>query len=327
MSDARRVAASNLSVLITGESGTGKEVFASYIHENSDRANNPFVPVNCSAIPVDLLESTLFGHIKGAFTGATENQDGLFVQADRGTLFLDEIGDMPLALQAKMLRVLEEGKVRPVGSKTEKTVDVRVICATHQNLVQMLKERKFRKDLLYRLNDYQIKLPPLRERAQDVVMLAQFFLGKITKSQWFARDAKAYLLQYHWPGNARELKKVIAATSIDAPRRIEIRHLQKHLVDHTHNQKVETIAERILGAISVKPHSLAELHRALAVPKTTLSRHLRKLESACEICRIKGKYSVANEEAGFKPSQCQSVAVSHQAKNDSQVVAVAKALA
>ena len=169
MARAKKVARTNLSVLITGESGTGKELFARFIHDQSPRAKKPFVAVNCAAIPGELLEAELFGHKKGAFSGAVRDQDGLFKQADGGTLFLDEIGDMPLPLQTKILRVLQEGEIRPVGARIVQKVDVRIISATHRDLVEMVQERKFREDLIFRLQGYALNLPPLRDRQRDVV--------------------------------------------------------------------------------------------------------------------------------------------------------------
>jgi two-component system response regulator HydG len=209
-----RVASSASSVLITGESGTGKEVVARLLHKQGPRADGPFVALNCAAMPESLLESELFGHVKGAFTDAKQSHDGLLVQADKGTLFLDEIGDMPLGLQPKLLRALEDRKVRPVGGQGEVAFEARIVAATNHDLEDAVAQQRFRSDLYFRLNVIQIELPPLRARGSDVLLLAQHFLNQ------FAREAKKpvmgltsgaaeKLLAYAWPGNVRELRNCI----------------------------------------------------------------------------------------------------------------------
>lgn len=208
------VAQSEASVLINGESGTGKELLAKAVHQASLRCKQPFLAINCSAIPAELLESELFGHAKGAFTGATTNHQGLFQAADGGTLFLDEIGDMPLVLQAKLLRVLQERQVRPVGSTQSVPVDVRIVSATHQDLEELLKQGNFRQDLYYRLNVVNLVLPPLRERREDVALLADHFLENLrSKSKRdvnaFAPEALELMITHDWPGNVRELYNVV----------------------------------------------------------------------------------------------------------------------
>jgi len=210
----RLVADSMAAVLILGESGTGKELLARAIHAASSRASKPFLAVNCAAIPEQLLESELFGYAKGAFTGAATAQQGLFQAADGGTLFLDEIGDMPLSLQAKLLRVLQEGAVRPVGSTQSVNVDVRIVSATHRNLDQMRSERTFREDLFYRLNVVALKLPSLAERREDIPLLANHFLRKIATRYrkpvpTLAPDALASLVPAPWPGNVRQLENLL----------------------------------------------------------------------------------------------------------------------
>ncbi len=214
LEQARLFAESDVSILVTGESGTGKELLARTIHDRSHRAERPFVAINCSAIPGDLLESELFGHVKGAFTGANSDRQGLFDSADGGTLLLDEIGDMPLALQAKLLRVLQEGKLRPVGGRTEVDIDVRILSATHVDLESAIAEKRFREDLYYRLNVVNLELPPLRERPEDIPLLARHFLGKIAgrtdkPEKSLAPDALGLLLGYDWPGNIRQLENVV----------------------------------------------------------------------------------------------------------------------
>jgi len=204
----------DIPVLITGETGTGKEVFAEAIHFESKNKSAPFVGVNCGAIPKHLIESTLFGHKKGAFTGAVQDGVGCFREADGGTLFLDEIGDLPFDAQVKLLRVLQQKTVRPVGDSREYAVDVRIISATNHDLSQLVEEGKFREDLFYRLNVMNIHLPPLRERKQDIVPLAEYFIEQfsIEENSTLAvleRDTKALLENYWWPGNVRELENVI----------------------------------------------------------------------------------------------------------------------
>jgi two-component system NtrC family response regulator len=204
-----RVADSKATVLITGETGTGKEVVAQTIHRFGNRAARSFVAVNCAAIPADLMESELFGHVRGAFTGAASDRAGAFGEADGGILFLDEIGDMPLAMQAKMLRVLQEGVVSPVGGRP-RTVDVRVIAATHRTLADWVTAGHFRQDLLYRLNVMAVHIPPLRERPEDIAPLASHFLREAEGGRKSLRpDAEALLRSFAWPGNVRQLKNAV----------------------------------------------------------------------------------------------------------------------
>lgn len=202
------------SVLISGESGTGKELVARALHRQSYRSDGPFVAINCAALPENLLESELFGHVRGAFTDARESRKGLFVEASGGTLLLDEIAELPLALQPKLLRVLEDHKVRPLGGSQEIDCNVRVLAASHQPLEDVVHAGKFRSDLFYRLNVIQLELPPLRDRGNDILLLAQSFIRQLAhrfnKSvTGLAQPAAACLLSYHWPGNIRELRNVI----------------------------------------------------------------------------------------------------------------------
>src|SRR6202795_2592432 len=208
------IAPQNSRVLITGESGTGKELVARAIHENSARAQTPFITINCGAFPETLLESELFGYMKGAFTGANENRRGLFQAADGGTLFMDEIGNMNLAMQVKLYRVLQEGKVRPLGSNEELDVDVRVIAATNKDLEKAIAAGEFREDLFYRLSVIPMHVPSLRERREDIPLLARHFLEQFRKSmekpiQGIAPEAMSRLEAYDWPGNVRELENTI----------------------------------------------------------------------------------------------------------------------
>ena len=214
LAEARLAAQSEAALLIQGESGTGKEVLARAIHRASPRRGKPFVAINCGAIPAELLESELFGHVKGAFTGATRDHPGLFQSADGGTIFLDEIGDMPLPLQVKLLRVLQEGEVRAVGATETRAVDVRILSATHRDLEEAIADGSFREDLYYRLNVVNLRLPPLRERREDIPLLAQHFLAALTEKyrrriRGFAPDALDMLTAADWPGNIRQLANAL----------------------------------------------------------------------------------------------------------------------
>jgi two-component system, NtrC family, response regulator AtoC len=211
---ALKVARFDSTVLITGESGTGKELVAQGIHEESDRRSGPMVAVNCASIPENLMESELFGHVKGAFTGADKDKKGLFEVAQGGTLFLDEIGDIPIVLQPKLLRVLQESEIRPIGSAKAKDINVRVIAATSKDLESEMASGQFREDLFYRLNVVPIKLPPLRQRAEDIPLLCQFFITRFNESlgsriKNISETAMAEIIQYSWPGNIRELENAI----------------------------------------------------------------------------------------------------------------------
>jgi two-component system response regulator GlrR len=217
LAQARLVAAGDASVFIQGESGSGKELLARAIHKASARAQSPFVAVNCGAIPEQLLESELFGHVKGAFTGATRDHSGLFQAAHQGTLFLDEIGDMPLTLQVKLLRVLEDKQVRPVGSTRSVAVDVRIISATHRDLEALKNTGNFRQDLYYRLNVVSLTVPSLAQRREDIPLLATYFLHRLANKYHkavtaFAPEAMELLAQAAWPGNVRQLQNVVEQT-------------------------------------------------------------------------------------------------------------------
>lgn len=231
IAEVRKVADSRSSVLLLGETGTGKELFARVIHNSSSRGSMPFVPINCSAIPDPLLESELFGYVKGAFTGAVSSKAGLLDEADGGTVFLDEIGDMPPALQAKLLRVFEEQEVRPLGTTKSRKIDVRFITATNQDLGEAIAAGRFREDLYYRINIINLKLPPLRERRVDVAPLALHYLEKYAAE--YGRPAKEItdealriLTAYRWPGNIRELQNVLErAVLIAEEKKINAEHL------------------------------------------------------------------------------------------------------
>jgi transcriptional regulator with PAS, ATPase and Fis domain len=220
-----KVAPTDTTVLITGESGTGKELVAQAIYEHSPRRGKSFVKFNCIAIPEGLLESELFGHEKGAFTGAIARKKGKFELADGGTIFLDEIGDMPMTTQAKILRVLQEREFERVGGTGKIQVDVRIIVATNKNLTEMVKTGTFREDLFYRLNVFNIHLPPLRERREDIPALVNHFAGSAEKAARISSRTMQLLLGHSWPGNIRELQNVIERADVIAEGNIEPRHL------------------------------------------------------------------------------------------------------
>lgn len=243
----RQVAASDVTVLLTGESGTGKELFARMIYELSDRSSQPFVAVNCAALPESILESELFGYEKGAFTGANERKIGRFEAADRGTLFLDEIGELTPKVQVKLLRVLQEGSFERLGSNKPVAVDVRVVAATNRDLVEEMRSGSFREDLYYRLNVINITVPPLRDRIEDVPLLAEHFLDRFrTKNRrdilGFSREALDALVGHSWPGNVRELENVVErAVVLDKDGIIELDDLPEHISETPSESRTLTI--------------------------------------------------------------------------------------
>jgi two-component system, NtrC family, response regulator HydG len=258
----RQVAATNATVLILGDSGTGKELVAQALHRSSPRAEKRFVAVNCAALAEGLIESELFGHVKGAFTGAVGPNEGRIVHADGGTLFLDEVGDMPLETQAKMLRVLESREVQPVGGNTVRKVDVRLVAATNRDLEQRVAEGKFREDLLYRLKVVTIEMPALRERAGDVLLLVDHFLAHFAKAhgreiRGISPEARTLLVRYSWPGNVRELRNVMETMVLLAG---------SDVIDvaDVPEQIAEGAAKRDAGAgFELAGRSLEEVERAL----------------------------------------------------------------
>ena len=233
------------TVLILGDSGTGKELIARGIHYSSDRAQKPLVPVNCGGIPENLLESELFGHKKGAFTGADRNKKGLFQEADGGTIFLDEIGELPLSLQVKLLRVLQEDEVRPVGDSKSMKIDVRVVAATAKNLEDEVANGTFRQDLYYRLNVMTLKLPPLCERTEDIPLLCKRFVGQFNqvldkKISGLAPEAMSRLLAYSWPGNVRELENCIERAMVIADDTVLLpEHFPTEIIDNNGSAPLE----------------------------------------------------------------------------------------
>ncbi len=260
-----KVAPTQSTVLILGETGTGKELVARAVHDQSPRAGEPFVAINCGALPETLIESELFGHRKGAFTGADEHRVGLFEVANNGTIFLDEIGELPKAMQAKLLRVLESREIRRVGENRATMVDVRVVCATHRDLPEMVAAGDFREDLMYRINTFEIFLPPLRDRIEDIPELAEHLLsrfrGKARTSHHLADDAIAALKSHVWPGNVRELANVIEHSTIlcdDGP--ITAAHLPSHF---NRRQLTGAAATHSAGPISLRDLEMQAIYQAL----------------------------------------------------------------
>jgi DNA-binding NtrC family response regulator len=278
-----QVAPSSVSVLVTGESGTGKEMVARSIHKLSPRSNQPFIAINCAAVPETLMESELFGHEKGAFTGAADRRIGCFELANTGTLLLDEIAEMPFLLQAKLLRVLEDKKVRRLGSTKEMNVDVRVIAATNKDPFKAVQEGTLREDLLYRLNVITIKLPPLRDHRDDVLLLVQHMIDELSRrhaksARLISTEAMEALLGYHWPGNIRELRNVIErAVVICEGEQIEKRHLPAHIT----GQKPSPSADAVMIPIGMP---LEEVERRVIL--STLARTDYNKTRTAETLRI-----------------------------------------
>ena len=300
-----KVACCQSTVLMSGESGTGKELVAKSIHLHSDRADRPFIPVNCGAIPTDLLESELFGHEKGAFTGAIATRIGRFELADGGTILLDEIGEMPQMLQVKLLRVLQERSFERVGGTRTISVDVRIIAATNQNLEAAVKEGRFREDLFYRLNVIPVEIPPLRERVDDIPLLCGFFIEKYSKK--FGRnpitvtvEANKVLTSYSWPGNVRELENAIErllvlkdndiVTPSDLPERMTGKRIPElpHIEDDDNNPFVSGIdlnaalegyeKRLILHALELYNGVKSQAAKYLNINRTTLIEKMKRLE-------------------------------------------------
>ncbi len=286
-----RVIPTKSPILILGESGTGKGVLAEFIHNNSPRQDKPFISINCSAIPENLLESELFGYKKGAFTGAVTDKKGLIELAHGGTLFLDEIGDMPLNLQAKLLKFLETGEFIPLGDTIKKQVDVRILSATNKNLEDLIKEGKFREDLYFRLNVIEIRIPPLRERREDIPALVYFLIEKLAREhgkeiKGITNDALSFLINYDWPGNVRELKNVLERavilstgvfiTAKELPERIkgqkeeepQVRTLKEALEDFEKNI--------ILNTLKQVDFNKEEAAKVLGIDLATLYRKIKK---------------------------------------------------
>lgn len=287
----KAMAGASASVLITGESGSGKELVARAIHNSGSRKTKPFIPINCTAIPENLLESELFGHVKGSFTGAIADKKGLFEEADKGTLFLDEIGDLSLSLQAKLLRVLQDRQIRPVGGSQLKNVDVRIVAATHRDLKIMVKDGKFREDLFYRLNVVPIKVPALRERPDDIPLLVDSFITKFSvrhnsQVNSISPEALAVLMAHPWPGNVRELENVIErAIVLTRGERIEKAMVMdsaleeaKNSIEQLHSDRptLEKLEERYIKLVMSEVNDKKdEAAKILGVSRRTLYRKER----------------------------------------------------
>ena len=285
-----RFAANSAPVTILGETGSGKEVVARVLHANSPRAKQPFVAVNVAALPAELLESELFGHAKGAFTGAAAARRGLFEAADKGTLFLDEIGEMPLPLQAKLLRALQDGELRRVGESETYAVDVRVVCATHRDLALLIREGSFRQDLLYRLKVLTIEMPTLRERRDDILPLALHFLAEEkARARGFTTAARKVLLNHGWPGNVRELQNAVKhGAALASGAEVDAEDLPDELGRPAHRQpdaaarsprSLQTLSEmehdHVLRVLEACGGSHSEAARVLGIARNTLWRKLK----------------------------------------------------
>jgi transcriptional regulator with GAF, ATPase, and Fis domain len=284
-----KVAATDISVLITGETGTGKELIAREIHRRSARANGPFVTINCGAIPENLLESELFGHVKGAFTGAVANKQGKFQSASSGTLFLDEIGEMPLALQVKILRALQEKVVVRVGDTRPETVDIRVLTATNRNLEDEIKNGNFREDLYYRLNVVNLHLPPLRVRGDDVLVIARYLLSRYSReyearARGFSPNAMVAIRKYHWPGNIREMenriKKAVVLTegNLVGPEDLGLDADTLPTILPLADAKEKFQRDYINEVLALNNGNRTKTARDLGVDPRTIFRHLEKEE-------------------------------------------------
>ncbi|GIX42907.1 MAG: hypothetical protein KatS3mg129_2640 [Leptospiraceae bacterium] len=293
-----QIARTDIPVLIQGETGTGKELLAEIIHQNSERADRPFIKINCAAIPSELLESELFGYEKGAFTGATTSKPGKFELAHKGTLLLDEIGDMPFPLQAKLLRVLQEGSIERIGGIKSIPIDVRIISATNQDLTKLIEEKKFREDLFYRLNGFLIRLPPLRERKEDIELLIEYFIKEKypDKKIRFSQDALNFLIHYPWKGNIRELQYFVQRLVTFSDREIISLDIVKNLLflNSNSNELQKIIMERIRNihnlkeeiqnieklyiecALEICQGNLRNTARLLKIPKSTLFDKIQK---------------------------------------------------
>ncbi|WP_122900428.1 sigma-54 dependent transcriptional regulator [Acinetobacter sp. B51(2017)] len=275
----QKIARSQAPVFIHGESGTGKEVVANLVHKLSNRHQGPFVAINCGAIPTELMESELFGHKKGSFTGANQDKQGLLQAADGGSLFLDELAELPLAMQVKLLRAVQEKKIRPIGGEQEIAVDFRIISATHQNLEQLVQQGKFRQDLFFRIHVMDLYLPPLRERGEDILLLAQHFIEKISQ-EWqisakvLTPAARDFLLQQHFPGNVRELRNIMerALTLCDSDQ-IDIEHLQG-----SNARNLSILLAKPVSPIQDVPVNLHNNIAKQSLPQEGLEQHLENIE-------------------------------------------------
>jgi len=277
-----RVSDTESSVLLTGESGTGKELVARALHSQSDRANRPFIAINCAAVPANLLESELFGHVRGAFTDAKTSRKGLFERAHGGTVLLDEIGEMPMAMQPTLLRVLQERRLRPVGGSTEISFDTRILAATNRDLESDVEEGRFREDLFYRLNVVEIHVPPLRTRGNDILQLAQHFVDVLSKRmgkpvEGITAEAAKKLLDYDWPGNVRELENAIErAVTLTRFDRITVEDLPERISAYqsTRINPIDVDAEQVLPLEELEKRYIERVLKVVGGNKTRAARLL-----------------------------------------------------
>lgn len=280
-----KYARSKEPILIFGETGSGKEILARFIHRLSSNSKGPFVAINCAAIPLELAESELFGHSKGAFTGAVESRKGKFQSADGGTLLLDEIGDLPLSLQAKLLRVIEEGKTTPVGSDKEAKLDVRILAATNSDLEEMAKKGKFREDLYYRISGLKIEIPPLRERKEDIPVLAEYFLKEVCQNEgWeYFEPPKQFfekLKEFEWRGNIRELKREMTRLLLFSEGKIDLKFLdeikaKKSDLSVLKNARIESESQKIIDVLRETKGNVKKATEILKISRSNLYEKMK----------------------------------------------------
>ena len=317
MAQIERVAASEARVCIYGETGTGKELVARTLHQKSNRANGPFVTLNCAAIPAELIESELFGHEKGSFTGAAQRHTGKFEQAHRGTLFLDEIGDMPPAMQAKLLRVLEEGEVERIGADKPTTVNVRVVVATHRNLEQLVESGSFRRDLYHRVVVFPVELPPLRQRSEDLPALVEHFARQVSaQNGWkpvpFTDSAIDSLKLYPWPGNIRELRNVVERLLLLAGAQVDAEAVELAL-PAAHSNFSYTSRGAVTGQATTDTSNVALAERVLSFERAEvlkeLERHNRQITQTAKALGL---------ERSHLYKKCQQLGIDLKSLDDSK---------
>ena len=314
----RRVAPADTTVLLSGESGTGKELVARALHEQSDRKEGRFVAINCAAVPAELLESELFGHVKGAFTDAKNSRQGLFEQASGGTLLLDEVGEMPLEMQPKLLRVLQERQVRPVGGNTSVPVTARIIAATNRDLEAEVEQKRFREDLFYRLNVVQIEIPPLRARGNDVLLLAEHFVRKFSERSGkpvhgLSVEAQTKLLAFDWPGNVRQLENTIErAVALTRGEQISIEDLPERVTrfDGTTGvlNDVDLEHVRTLDQVETAPHRASRQTRARQQDARRQGARHRPPHAVSQARALRGWPGLDVGAAATAPTTCRAAA-------------------
>ena len=330
-----QVAPTDLSILVTGESGVGKEVFARMIHDNSSRKHKKLVSVNCGAIPEGTIESELFGHTKGSFTGAEKDRKGYFEEADCGTIFLDEVGELPLAMQVKLLRVLENGEIIPVGSSTSRKVNVRVVAATNVDLLAAIRNGHYREDLYYRLNQISITIPPLRERKEDIVLLFRKFASDVAEKYHMpllrlSDDGRQYLMDYPWYGNVRELKNVTEQIAVVETERLITREVLENYIHYVPDEKMPVLFQGdrpVHDAISdrellLKALSMGQMINEMRGEINNLKQIITSIASkgagtptsqwASNLCDADTYYQLDDRNQTFSPHQSQSSPHIHQ---------------